>query len=76
MIYTGLTEVIGKPREYEKNLEECNYFERDHDLSIPLAETNEFRNKLEPFLPINDYNDQKTAPDAAILSQDQMNNAQ
>jgi len=29
LLYTGLTEVIGKPREYEKNVEELSYFERD-----------------------------------------------
>jgi hypothetical protein len=36
LIYTGLTEEIGKPHEYERNLDEPNYFEREQDLLIPL----------------------------------------
>lgn len=42
-LYTGLSEVIGQPREYERNQEEPSFFDRNLDLSIPLSETNEYR---------------------------------
>jgi hypothetical protein len=75
MLYTGLTEIIGNPREYEKNQEEPQYFERDHDLSIPLGETNEHRNKPTYSQPHqNEYNDQKTTPDAVSITEDNNNN--
>ena len=36
VIYTGLTKVIGKPKELEKNLEVPKAFENDYDLTIPI----------------------------------------
>lgn len=40
LLFTGLTEIIGMPREYERNLDELSYFEKNHCLKIPLQETN------------------------------------
>ena len=39
---TGLTKVIGNPRELETNTNEPEYFNRVCDLSIPMEDTNEF----------------------------------
>jgi len=47
LLYSGLTEEIGKPREFEKNLEDCDYFNKVFDLRIPLHETNELRHKID-----------------------------
>ena len=42
-MYTGLTKILGKPREFEKNLEDTSYFEKEEvDISIPVDETSEF----------------------------------
>ena len=43
LIYTGLTEEIGKPREFEKNLEDESYFQKCFDIKIPIYETTELR---------------------------------
>ena len=39
---TGLTKVIGNPRELETNINEPEYFNRVCDLSISMEDTNEF----------------------------------
>jgi hypothetical protein len=33
---------LGKPREYEKNEKEEQFFTNDYDISIPIETTNEF----------------------------------
>ena len=46
LLYTGLTKIIGKCRDYGQNLKEKLYFQKSEfeiDLSIPMAETNEYR---------------------------------
>ncbi len=42
IVYTGLTKIIGKPRELEKNKEEQAYFESQFDFMIPVKDTHEF----------------------------------
>lgn len=42
MIYSGLTKVLGKPRDLEKNLEDPKYFNENFDISIPIEDTNEY----------------------------------
>jgi hypothetical protein len=42
LVYTGLTAILGKPREYEKNEKEEQYFVNDNDINIPIETTNEF----------------------------------
>lgn len=42
LIYTGLTKILGKPREFEKNLEETEYFDSDINVSVPIEETKEY----------------------------------
>jgi hypothetical protein len=42
LVYTGLTKVLGKPRDLEKNLEDAKYFDENVDVTIPLEDTNEF----------------------------------
>ena len=42
LIYTGLTRLIGKPRELEKNLEEPLYLDSEIDISIPVEDTLEY----------------------------------
>ncbi len=39
LLFTGLTEEIGQPRDYDQNLEDPSYFERETDLTIPIQET-------------------------------------
>lgn len=46
VIFTGLTKAIGSPRDFEKNLEDLQYFESAIDISIPQGETNELKAKL------------------------------
>jgi hypothetical protein len=48
LIYTGLTEEIGKPREFEKNLEDESYFLKGFDIKIPIYETTELRGQEDP----------------------------
>ena len=83
LVYTGLTDQIGKPREYEKNLEEPFWFDKDIDLAIPLAETNEHRqrakfeaqNATPPNKEMAAYanSDQRTAPDDRSAKQSSEN---
>jgi len=47
-----LTEEIGKPREYEKNIEDDGYFQKLFDLKIPVHETNELRGQEELLIGI------------------------
>lgn len=42
VVYTGLTKVLGKPRELEKNIEDATYFDQDQEIIIPLEDTNEY----------------------------------
>ena len=37
LIYTGLTKIIGKPRELEKNNEDPDYYKTAIDINIPIA---------------------------------------
>ncbi len=69
------------PREYERNLDEPSYFEKNHCLKIPLQETNEFRGtqfveKHETFNGSNSAGSegQRTTPDeSAQKSEDSLN---
>jgi hypothetical protein len=40
-VFTGLTKEIGQPHEYEKNVLDPSYFDKNNDISIPQDETNE-----------------------------------
>ena len=82
LVYTGLTDQIGKPREYEKNLEEPCWFDKDFDLAIPLSETNEYPQKgkfeAQNATPPNKElvyanSDQRTAPDDRSAKQSSEN---
>ena len=42
LLYTGLTRVLGQPRELEKNLNDTDYFDSDINISIPIEETLEY----------------------------------
>lgn len=47
LVYTGLTRVIGKPRDMEKIEEENGkYFDSDLDISIPIENTNEYKKTM------------------------------
>lgn len=43
VVFTGLTKLIGEPRDLETNLANAQYFEKDIDLSIPLEQTKELK---------------------------------
>lgn len=44
VVYTGLTKIIGKPRELEKNIEDESYFEnKGFDINIPVEESEEYQ---------------------------------
>ena len=42
MVYSGLTKVIGAPKDLEKNLAEPTYFDSVMNLGIPVETTKEF----------------------------------
>ena len=42
LLYSGLTKVIGKPRDLEKNLDETTYFDSNLDIVIPIEITKEY----------------------------------
>ena len=42
VVLTGLTKVIGNPREFGINLNEEAYFSKDINITIPMDETNEY----------------------------------
>lgn len=54
MLFSGLTEEIGKPHEYEKNMEDEGYFSKIFDLKIPIHETNELRGKEDLLTSLNE----------------------
>lgn len=44
VVYKGLTKIIGKPRELEKNIEDESYFEnKGFDINIPVEDSEEYQ---------------------------------
>lgn len=56
-MFTGLTKEIGQPREYEKNVLDPSYFDKNIDINIPQDETNELHSH---FSRRAELSDQKT----------------
>lgn len=48
LVFSGLTKAIGAPRDVEKNLEDPSYFQREHNLAIPHADTDQLKPKEIP----------------------------
>ncbi len=42
ILYTGLSKVIGQPRDHQRNIEEPEYFNSDISISIPVEDTYEY----------------------------------